>query len=148
MPVDEAYQWCLRPDCGAVVLFSGVVRDHAVDGDEVRRGVGWLTYEAYETQVVESFVAIEAEARRRWPDLGRVAILHRVGRVELSDSAVVVAVGAPHRGAAFDAGRWLIDTLKSTAPIWKHEQWADGAGWGADAQPIAPPPAARGTSVS
>ena len=139
LPVGEAYRWCLRPHCGAVVVFSGIVRDHAVDGDEVRQGVGWLTYEAYDQQVVPAFTAIEAEARRQWPDIAQVAILHRVGRVELSESAVVVAVSAPHRGQAFDAGRWIIDTVKASAPIWKHEEWAGGAGWGTGAHVVSAP---------
>jgi molybdopterin synthase catalytic subunit len=77
-----------------------------------------------------------AEIRRRWPDTGRVAMLHRVGRLELSEVAVIVAVSAPHRGEAFDACRYGIDTLKATVPIWKHEAWSDGAGWGSGAQQV------------
>jgi len=132
LPVGDVYAWAVRPDCGAVVLFSGTVRDHA-DG---RDGVELLEYEAYETAALERFAAIAAAARRRFPDLGRVAILHRVGRLELSETAVVVAVSSPHRAEAFAAAREAIDTLKSSAPIWKHETWRDGADWGTDAVAI------------
>jgi molybdopterin synthase catalytic subunit len=140
LPVGVAYDWCVQPQCGAVVVFSGTVRDHAVDehGD-VRAGVQHLTYEAYESQVIPTFASIEAELRHRWPDTGRVAILHRIGRMGVGESSVVVAVSAPHRGEAFDAARFAIDTLKTSAPIWKHEVWEHGADWGTNAHaPVAP----------
>src|SRR5699024_5671194 len=79
---------------------------------------------------------IEAEARRRWPEIGRVALLHRVGVLAVGDVAVVVTVSAPHRGEAFEAARWCIDTVKATVPIWKRERWAGGDDWGTDAHPI------------
>jgi len=145
LPVDAAYRWCVRPDCGAVVLFSGTVRDHAVGDDgEVRTGVQHLTYEAYESQAEERFQAIVAEVRTRWPDTGRVALLHRVGRLALGESSVVAAVGAPHRAEAFEAARYAIDALKASAPIWKHEVWDDGRGgtteaWGGGAHDIVEP---------
>ena len=128
------YDWSVRPDCGAVVLFSGTVRDHA----EGRPGVAHLTYEAYEEQVVPRLAAIATEIRRRWPTTGRIALLHRTGRLDLGTSSVVVAVSAPHRGEAFDAARYGIDTLKATVPIWKHESWVDGRGWGSGAQDVRP----------
>ena len=139
LPVAEVYAWCLQPQCGAVVLFSGTVRDHAVDETgALRSHVSHLTYEAYDTQVVPAFAEIEAEVRTRWPDTGRVALLHRTGQLELMESSVIVAVSAPHRVAAFEAGRFAIDALKASAPIWKHEVWADGADWGTGAHsPIA-----------
>ncbi len=131
LPVGEVYDWCLDPQCGAVVLFSGTVRDHAVDeSGTVRPDVQFLTYEAYDEQVVPVFEAIEREVRVRWPHTGRVAILHRTGRLELSESSVIAAVSAPHRPEAFEAARYAIDALKASAPIWKHEVWADGADWG------------------
>ncbi|HUC32664.1 MAG TPA: molybdenum cofactor biosynthesis protein MoaE [Ilumatobacteraceae bacterium] len=140
LPVGVAYDWCVQPQCGAVVLFSGTVRDHAIDDSgEVRAGVQHLTYEAYESKVVPTFASIEAELRRRWPDTGRVAILHRIGRMGVGESSVVVAVSAPHRGEAFDAARFAIDTLKTSAPIWKHEVWQDGADWGTNAHPPVTP---------
>jgi molybdopterin synthase catalytic subunit len=132
MPVNAAYEWAVLPSCGAVVLFSGTVRDHA----EGRDGVTHLDYEAYEEQVVPRFTAIADEMRRRWPTTGRIVLLHRVGRLLLGESSVIVVVSAPHRGEAFEAARFGIDTLKSSAPIWKRESWADGEAWGQDAQPL------------
>ena len=119
----------MRPRCGAVVLFSGTIRDHA----EGREGVEHLTYEAYEEQVVPRFAAIGDELRRRWTDVGRVALLHRVGRLTVGESSVIAVVSAPHRAGAFEAARFAIDALKESAPIWKHEVWADGADWGTGA---------------
>jgi molybdopterin synthase catalytic subunit len=152
LPVAAVYDWCLQPQCGAVVLFSGTVRDHAVDeGGDLRADVQYLTYEAYESQVVPSFAAIERELRTRWPDTGRVALLHRVGRLELMESSVVAAVSSPHRPEAFEAARFAIDALKASAPIWKHETWADGADWGTAAHLAVAPesvPSAGGGSRS
>ena len=139
LPVAAAYEWAVQPSCGAVVLFSGIVRDHAVDGDHRRDGVQSLTYEAYEEQAIRSFAAIEAELRSRWPMVGRVVLLHRVGTLQLGESAVVAVVSAPHRPEAFAAGSWLIDAVKASAPIWKHERWEGGEAWGTGA--TAPVPA-------
>lgn len=142
LPVGAVYEWCLQPQCGAVVLFSGTVRDHAVDEQgEVRPGVTHLTYEAYDAQVVPAFESIEAELRRRWPQTGRVALLHRTGRLELMESSVLAAVSAPHRPEAFEAARFAIDALKASAPIWKHEVWAGGADWGTGAHDLVAPDA-------
>jgi molybdopterin synthase catalytic subunit len=142
LPIGAVYDWCVQPHCGAVVLFSGTVRDHAVDehGD-MRTDVESLTYEAYHEQVVPAFGAIDAELRRRWPHTGRVALLHRLGRLELSESSVVACVSAPHRPEAFEAARYAIDALKASAPIWKHESWADGSGWGTGAHLVVAPAA-------
>ena len=133
LPIADAYAWAVRPHCGAVVLFSGTVRDHA-DG---RHGVDHLAYEAYEDAVVPRLAAIAAEARARWPMIGRIALLHRTGRIELGESSVVVVVSTPHRADAFEAGRYAIDALKASVPIWKHETWRDGSAWGTGATPIA-----------
>jgi len=135
LPIAVAYDWALRPRCGAVVLFSGTTRDHA-DG---RSGVEHLTYEAYEEQVVPRFTEIGAELRRRWPDTGRVALLHRLGRIEIGESSVIAVVSAPHRAEAFEAARFAIDALKESAPIWKHEVWDDGADWGTRAHDVSDP---------
>jgi molybdopterin synthase catalytic subunit len=152
LPVGDVYEWCVSPQCGAVVLFSGTVRDHARDEAGVMRSdVQHLTYEAYESQVVPAFQAIERELRTRWPHTGRVALLHRVGRLELSESSVIACVSAPHRPEAFEAARYAIDALKATAPIWKHEVWADGADWGTGAHvPVSPDqvPSADHTSMA
>jgi molybdopterin synthase catalytic subunit len=131
LPVAAAYEWAVRPHCGAVVLFSGTTRDHAED----RYGVSHLVYEAYEEQVVPKLAEIAAELRRRWPETGRVVLLHRVGRVDLGAGSVLVVVSSPHRPTAFDAGRYAIDAIKEVAPIWKHEAWAEGADWGTGAKP-------------
>ncbi len=131
LPVGEAYDWAVRPECGAVVVFSGTVRDHA----EGRHGVSELTYEAYETQVVPRLRELATETRTRWPAVGRIVLWHRTGRLELGDSSVIVVVSAPHRPEAFAAARFAIDALKASVPIWKHEVWADGADWGTDAAP-------------
>lgn len=145
IPVGELYQWCVSPGCGAVVLFSGTVRDHSVDGEVRRSGVQSLTYEAYDSQVTAVLARIAAEARTRWPQIGRLAIVHRTGEVALADSSVVVAVGAPHRPEAFEAARFLIDAVKASAPIWKHETWDGGEGWGTSSrQPIEPGQVSRG----
>jgi molybdopterin synthase catalytic subunit len=127
-----AVDWATLPGCGAVVVFTGTVRDHA-DG---RRGVTRLEYEAYEEQVVPKLEELAATTRTRWPELGRLVLLHRVGRVALGEPSVVVAVSAPHRGEAFDAARYAIDTLKETVPIWKREFWDGGDGWGLGAHEI------------
>jgi molybdopterin synthase catalytic subunit len=137
LSLDEAARWVARPDCGAVVTFGGMVRDHAPG----RPGVSRLEYEAYAEQVLPRLAALVAEARRRW-SLGRVVCWHRVGVLEVGDCAVVVAVSSAHRAEAFDAARWCIDTLKATMPIWKHETWDGGDGWGSDAHQIDEAPAA------
>jgi molybdopterin synthase catalytic subunit len=133
LPVADAYAWAVRPGCGAVVLFSGTVRDHA----EGREGVEHLTYEAYDDAVVPRLAAIATEARSRWPMIGRIAILHRTGRIEVGESSVLVVVSTPHRAESFEAGRFAIDALKASVPIWKHETWRDGSAWGTGATPIA-----------
>jgi len=132
LPVEGLTRWVARPDCGAVVVFCGNARDHA----EGRPGVTALEYEAYDAQVVPRLGRIADEARRRWPDLGRVALVHRTGPLEVGEAAVVVAVSSPHRDTAFEAGRWCIDTLKATVPIWKSEMWDGGESWGMDAQHV------------
>jgi molybdopterin synthase catalytic subunit len=122
-----------RPDCGAVVVFGGTVRDHA----EGRPGVSELEYEAYSAQVEPRLEAIAAEARRQWPQLGRIALLHRTGTLAVGEYSVLVAVSAAHRGDAFDAARYCIDTLKRTVPIWKRERWDGGEDWGLDSHEVA-----------
>ena len=140
LPTRAVHDWAIRPDCGAVVLFSGTVRDHA----EGRPGVTRLEYEAYAEQVEPKLVEIAGAARARWPVLGRIGLLHRVGPLELTDVAVVVVVGAPHRGEAFAAAEWCIDTLKATVPIWKKERWEGGDDWGLAATELTDVPGPSG----
>jgi molybdopterin synthase catalytic subunit len=135
LPSEVAAAWVVRPDCGAVVTFSGTARDHAPGRDEVER----LEYEAYESQAVAKLGAIATELRDRWPDVGRVAMLHRVGVVPIGQPAVVVAVSAPHRESAFTAARFGIDAIKASVPIWKRETWRDGESWGLEAQHLVDP---------
>lgn len=125
LPLADASAWATLPRCGAVVTFTGTVRDHS----EGRPGVVSLEYETYPEHVESVLADVVAETRRAWPDLGRVAALHRTGLLALEDAAVVVVVSAPHRGEAFEAARHCIDTLKHRAPIWKRETWAGGSGW-------------------
>jgi molybdopterin synthase catalytic subunit len=132
LSVDRAAAWVTQPDCGAVVTFSGTVRDHA----EGRPGVTELEYEAYGAQVEPRLAAIAEQARARWPGVGRVAVWHRTGSLAVTECSVVVAVSAGHRDEAFEAARYCIDTLKRTVPIWKRERWAAGDDWGQDAQEI------------
>ena len=105
---------------GAVVSFLGTVRE--LTGD---RRTTALDYEAYPEMALEKLAELEAEARRRWPVI-EAAIVHRVGHLDPGEVSVVVAVSCPHRDQAFEACRWLIDTLKQVVPIWKKEVWADG----------------------
>jgi len=142
LPVAEIHDWAVRPDCGAVVVFTGTVRDHA-DG---RDGVVALEYEAWEEPAVDAFSRIAGEARRRHPATGRIAIVHRTGTLALSEAAVVVAVSAPHRADAFDAARWIMDAVKSSAPVWKKEHWSGGSEWGTGARDIVDPSLVGGAS--
>jgi MoaE-MoaD fusion protein len=111
------------PRAGAVVLFLGVVRDNARG-----RRVDHLVYEAYDALARRELEKIAAAAAGRWP-LTRLAIAHRTGRLGVGEPSVAVAVSSPHRPEAFEAGRYVIDTLKQTVPIWKKEVWEGGAAW-------------------
>lgn len=132
LPVAEAGAWVVQPHCGATVVFTGTARDHAGE----RTGVTLLDYEAYDEQVLPRLEALAASMRERWPDLGRVVLLHRTGPVPITEAAVVVATSSPHRTTAFEAARYGIDTLKATVPIWKREEWSGGSSWGLEAQHI------------
>lgn len=112
------------PSAGAVVLFLGTARDHS----EYKTGVTHLEYEAYPGVVVEKIEELVAVAADKW-DLVAVAIEHRVGDVAVGQPSVAVAVSAAHRDAAFEASRFLIDELKTKAPIWKKEHWPGGGEW-------------------
>jgi len=125
LPVEDVRRWVTVPQCGAVVVFTGVVRDHS----EGRAGVTGLTYEAYEEEAGARLAAVASEMRTRWADAGRIALVHRVGDVDLGEPTVVVAVSSPHRAEAFEAARFGIDTLKETVPIWKREHWSGGSDW-------------------
>jgi molybdopterin synthase catalytic subunit len=95
-----------------------------------------MTYEAYAGPAERALTELAAEMRRRWPELARIALLHRVGELQLSETSVLVVVSAPHRGVAFEAAAFGIDTLKETVPIWKQEHWAGGSDWAVEQRPI------------
>jgi len=112
-----------RPENGAVVVFDGIVRDNS----RGRRTLH-LDYEAYEEMAAKQLRALAAEARSRF-GVRHVTIVHRLGRLQLGETSVLIVVASAHRAQAFDACRWAIDTLKRTVPIWKKETFADGAVW-------------------
>ncbi len=121
--VDRILQEAADPRAGAVVLFLGTVRDNARG-----RRVHHLTYEVYEALARREMEKIASVLAERWP-VTRVVIVHRTGRLQVGDVSVAIGVSAPHRAEAFDAGRFAIDTLKKTVPIWKKEVWEGGAAW-------------------
>ena len=124
------------PEDGAAVVFEGVVRNHS----RGRRTL-YLDYEAYEAMALGQMRALADEARARF-GVRDVAIVHRLGRLEIGETSVLIVVASAHRGPAFEACRWIIDTLKKTVPIWKKEYFEDGAVW-ADGEPF--PEEIRGT---
>jgi len=135
-----------RPEDGAVAVFEGIVRN------ETRgRSTLYLDYEAYEPMALQKMEDLAAEALSKFA-VRDVALVHRLGRLEIGETSVLIVVASAHRAAAFDACRWLIDILKKTVPIWKKEHFADGAVW-ADGEPFpaeiptaAAAPASRGAS--
>ena len=122
-PIDAAALSAASPADGAVCVFLGVVRN-----ENAGRPVRYLEYEAYEEMALPLMEQIAAEARRQWA-VTDVRIVHRLGRLEIGEASVAVAVSAPHRGPAFEACRHAIDTLKATVPIWKKEFYEGGAVW-------------------
>jgi molybdopterin synthase catalytic subunit len=118
-----------RGEDGAAVVFEGVVRNQT----RGRRTL-YLDYEAYEEMALQQMDSLAAQARQQF-QIRDVAIVHRLGRLQIGETSVLIAVVSAHRAAAFDACRWLIDTLKRTVPIWKKEYFEDGAVW-ADGEPF------------
>jgi len=114
---------------GAVCAFDGIVRNNTRG-----RQTLYLDYEAYEEMALDQMRGLAAEAVTKF-GVRDVAMVHRLGRLQVGESSVLIVVASAHRGAAFDACRWLIDTLKKTVPIWKKEQFVDGALW-ADGEPF------------
>jgi len=118
-----------RPEDGAIVIFDGIVRNHSRN-----RRTLYLEYESYESMAFRKLQDLASEACERF-EVRNVALVHRLGRLEIGESSIFIAVFSAHRAAAFDACRWLIDTLKRTVPIWKKEHFEDGAVW-ADGEPF------------
>jgi molybdopterin synthase catalytic subunit len=124
----ELIEWATRANCGAIVTFSGTVRNNSHDLTNVHT----LEYEPLVDSAKERMQEVVAETRSRWPALGAIAVHHRVGRVELGETAVVVVVSAPHRPEAFAAAQFCIDAVKDCVPMWKKEYWAGGSRWSPD----------------
>lgn len=120
------------PEDGAIVTFDGFVRNQSHN-----RLTLYLDYEAYESMALGKMREIATELREKYR-IHRVAIVHRLGRLEIGETSVFIALSAPHRAAAFDACRFAIDTLKRTVPIWKKEYFEDGAVWADGELPPAP----------
>jgi molybdopterin synthase catalytic subunit len=121
---------------GAVCVFDGIVRDNTRGRKTVH-----LDYEAYREMALEQMTRLAAEAVEKYA-VRDVAVVHRLGRLYVGETSVLIVVASAHRAAAFDACRWLIDTLKKTVPIWKRETFADGVVW-ADGEPFPEHLAAR-----
>jgi molybdopterin synthase catalytic subunit len=130
-PIDtqQALAAIKSPEDGAAVVFEGVVRNQTRG-----RKTLYLDYEAYEEMARQQMESLAAEALSQF-QIRDVALIHRLGRLEIGETSVLIIVASAHRAAAFDACRWLIDTLKRTVPIWKKEYFEDGAVW-ADGEPF------------
>ncbi len=126
---------------GAVVIFDGIVRNNT----RGRRAL-YLDYEAYEAMALDQMRELAREAGQRF-DVHRIALVHRLGRLQIGETSVWIAVASAHRAQAFDACRWIIDTLKKTVPIWKKEYFEDGAVW-ADGEPFPAEISPGGTAAS
>jgi molybdopterin synthase catalytic subunit len=122
LSVEDVYAKADDPANGAIVVMSGMVRNQTGGKPVVA-----LEYQAYEPMAMQVFSQIAAEIRQKWSIVTRVVIYHRIGRLQVGEISVLVAVGCPHRSEAFEACRYAIDTLKHNAPIWKKEHWADGS---------------------
>lgn len=122
LQVAEVYQLADNAHNGAVVLMTGTVRNQT-DGESVK----YLEYQAYEPMAIKIFQDISDRIFQQWQKTNTVVIHHRLGKLMIGEISVLVAVGCPHRGEAFSACRYGIDTLKHNAPIWKKEHFANGA---------------------
>jgi MoaE-MoaD fusion protein len=118
-----------RPEDGAAIAFEGIVRNNTKG-----RQTLYLDYEAYEDMALKQMEGLAGEALERF-QVRDVALVHRLGRLQIGETSVLIVVASAHRGAAYEASRWLIDTLKRTVPIWKKEYFVDGAVW-ADGEPF------------
>ena len=154
-PYDDVYQLVREPidivalarhvrarEDGAIVTFDGFVRNQSHG-----RATLYLDYEAYESMALAKMREIGAQLREKYR-VHRVAMVHRLGRLEIGETSVFIAVSAPHRAAAFEACRFAIDTLKRTVPIWKKEYFEDGAVWADGELPPAPAATPRAKPAS
>ncbi len=122
--LDDVARRVLASERGGVTVFAGTVR--GVTGE---LQTDYLEYEAYPEMAEASFTAIAGEAQARWPDISAIAVVHRVGRLEVGDVSIVIAVAAAHRANIFDACHYIIDRIKQISPIWKKEVGPDGMMW-------------------
>jgi molybdopterin synthase catalytic subunit len=116
------------PECGAIVTLDGFVRQFTKGRETL-----YLVYEAYEPMAIKEMEKLGAAARQRF-EIAHLGIVHRLGKLEIGETSVVVSVSAPHRRAAFEACEWAIRELKKTVPIWKKEFYADGEAWIAETE--------------
>lgn len=121
--IQEVIDKVVRRNAGAITTFIGTVRE-LTEGKRTLH----LYYEAYEPMALKNLQQIGEEIKERWSD-SEVAITHRIGRLEISDVAVVIAVSTPHRNDAYDANRYAIERIKEIVPIWKKEHWENGEEW-------------------
>jgi molybdopterin synthase catalytic subunit/molybdopterin converting factor small subunit len=141
IPADALIDAAKQGSDGAVVVFDGIVRDNTRG-----RSTLHLDYEAYEEMAERQIAELATQALERFGVRG-VTLVHRLGRLQIGETSVLIVVASAHRAAAFDACRWLIDTLKKTVPIWKKETFVDGAVW-ADGEPFPPELAANPVGLS
>ncbi len=134
---DALHDTARRDSDGAVVTFAGAVRDNSRG-----RRTEYLVYDAYGEMAEKKMREIGDEIRARW-DVDRVTVLHRIGRMEIGEISVLIAVSSAHREPAFEACRYAIDRLKESVPIWKKEVWTDGEAW-IEGETPAPPGSAKG----
>ncbi len=129
LSLDDVAARVSDPRYGAITTFAGVVRGETVT-TEGQRGTDFLHYEAYAEMAETMLAQIGDEIVEKWPKVGAVSILHRIGRLEIGEPSVLIAVATPHRGdGCFEACRYAIERLKAIVPIWKQENWADGQVW-------------------
>ena len=129
LPTTEVMKQIKAGGDGAVCVFDGIVRNNTRGRETL-----YLDYEAFREMAIEQMKGLAEEAVTRF-GVREVALLHRLGRLEVGETSVLIVVASAHRGAAFEACRWLIDTLKKQVPIWKKETFVDGAVW-ADGEPF------------
>ncbi|MBV7328985.1 molybdenum cofactor biosynthesis protein MoaE [Chloroflexi bacterium TSY] len=129
LSLDDVAARVKRADCGAITTFAGVVRGETAT-DNGPRDTDFLEYEAYTEMAERKMASIGEEICQQWPTVKSVSILHRIGRCEIGEPSVVIAVATPHRGdGCFEACRYAIERLKAIVPIWKQENWSDGQVW-------------------
>jgi molybdopterin synthase catalytic subunit len=121
--IENVVKKVMRPEAGAVTTFMGTVREWT-NGKRTL----FLQYEAYVSMAEKMLEQIGAEIREKWPET-KVAITHRIGRLDIGDIAVAIAVSSPHRNDAYEANRYAIERIKQIVPIWKKEHWEDGTEW-------------------